>query len=1399
MKQASQSKRSNTSSNWQPPEFDPSGLRHRFGNSVLLEFVRGHGPSAILRELVQNEYDAGGSRLEVTFGDLGLEVTGTGTPIDRKGWRRLSVTLGTGSVPDLKGKVEEKANGIGSKNFGLRSLFLFGDKVYVRSNGHQTVLDLEHGTPEQPYPDPTTAGRRGVTIHVPYRTERAGHLNAFTAAAEREVLDGFAANISPTLLKLAQPDMRRSLREVIVFSAREDRRITWKQRVEQLASPKRGVTLLARRIRMTDSKMNRTNKVEEFEWQRKFELPEKFREEHIPGYFRERGSRIRVGLSLRTKRRKLHAEFPAGIVYYPIGVEHAYTGNNVSISAPFEMDSDRSEIVDPSVSPFNAWLLGLAVDMTIELLSADLFKRFGADAYRSVGTTDRSALPTYSEAVEARLKSDACWPVRGQGKGKRHNIHFAPAHDRTVVSGPSLDGFLSEDRYLHPALCEEPSVRSLANKCGVRAFTVNSLVRLRCAGKESGDLKSKYKEGEARYYYSEFPEAWKDLTKQKHCAAALDAHRKDLSGENRRDLAASETTLTAADSLAAAEDLWFVPNEISNVCPVSPDQRLHPELSQSPVLRGLCKRFNVTNWIEDVTERLAGGEAASGERLGLYKYLVSVRGRVPRRLLRVVRNSPVLLDKNGNWVSPRSITVANAAGVRRFRPALHLPHRDYAKDKALAKALRFKNKVTGDDVVRFAEIAAAHPALAQRFEQALERSKRLLTPRIINRLKSIEFLRSNDGQLRCPPDLYLDTSKNRACIGPEGPYPAGNAKTLYSKLGCRSRPKADRIVEYLATLRLNGEPPPRPDPLYPELVAALKREPRADLYEDEEILWTGDGYDTPADTLVGVNWEKIFLSNVPIVNASSTALKRAYLELGAHQRPQQRHWDRLLTSLGERYREEPLPLSGDERKAIHTAYIRCDEMPSVPSDIPWLLDDSRHLHTWSEITSGHFVIEDDQALGRELRKMGAPVSFADDANPKIVSFFRLLGVKYLTEVRKHVGQQVGELRSPPNWFREEEYVRRLGRADLGLALEAMAARDFSGNSRVLERIRGTAARLISTKRIAFADDIHVKYRVGGATVAVSATAVWEGDSIYLTWVRSRARLEGTFASLIAQECLPNSKDHGRFSDSIYRLITCEKNRDIQEYLEETRGIKWRPVSNDLDDDDEEYMSEVEEALRAAFGRKGRSPEGEAGVPPAGGDDQVKSVEEDDSKEKGDDDEALLVLPPIDEVTPHVDQPSEEWLYTPKNSTGGGWGGGGAGSPGSRNEERDREIGHRGEQIVYRLEQARVRELGYPEDRVVWVSESLPGADFDIRSVDDDGEKLFIEVKSTTGSDGKFHWSMPEFQRALQERNRYILYRVYRANERSPVVRAFRNPVSLMSRGALHLDIQSLRAEVEPSN
>jgi len=140
---------------------------------------------------VQNEYDAGGTELAMEFGQDSLIVRGNGKTIDTAGWNRLSVMLGHGLVAGAADRVEPKANGIGSKNFGLRSLFLLGDRVHVMSAGQRTVLDRTSGTLAAPLADPGSRGQPGVTLVVPYR--------------QAEALQTIAAELAPTLIKLAHP------------------------------------------------------------------------------------------------------------------------------------------------------------------------------------------------------------------------------------------------------------------------------------------------------------------------------------------------------------------------------------------------------------------------------------------------------------------------------------------------------------------------------------------------------------------------------------------------------------------------------------------------------------------------------------------------------------------------------------------------------------------------------------------------------------------------------------------------------------------------------------------------------------------------------------------------------------------------------------------------------------------------------------------------------------------------------------------------------------------------------------------------------------------------------------------------------------------------------------------
>ena len=100
----------------------------------------------------------------------------------------------------------------------------------------------------------------------------------------------------------------------------------------------------------------------------------------------------------------------------------------------------------------------------------------------------------------------------------------------------------------------------------------------------------------------------------------------------------------------------------------------------------------------------------------------------------------------------------------------------------------------------------------------------------------------------------------------------------------------------------------------------------------------------------------------------------------------------------------------------------------------------------------------------------------------------------------------------------------------------------------------------------------------------------------------------------------------------------------------------------------------------------------------------------------------------------------------------------------------------------------------PERYVIWTSRDQPGADHDIRTIDTDGRPRWLEVKSATGSDGRFEWPRQEFEKAFRERERYALWRVYRVAERTPVAKCFPNPASLLGTRQIVLELAGPTSE-----
>jgi len=1381
---------------WTRPVSADFKFDFRIGESVLVEFARAHEPAAILRELIQNEYDAGGSLLQVSFGEEGLTIKGNGEPVDRMGWRRLSVMMGTGRIAGTSERVRPKVNGIGEKNFGLRSLFVFGDELYIRSNGLQTILHRERGSLPRPIPDPASANTRGIEIFVPYRTKKVGRLDPFTYDAEAKGFENLAQAISPALLKLADLSAPKSLRGVVVSSSRLRRRIEWKQSVRHLKAAARGVTLLSRRVQMVDSKSGVDQIIEEHEWQRNFRLSPEFDLASIPGYFRRSSRSIRLGISLRTNRGRLHPDLPPGIVYYPIGVSGAYTGNAVSLNAPFDMDFDRRLLNDPTNSSINAWLLDNLAQMTIDVLKEDWFERFGANAYLAVGKIHEASVPVYAEALENRLRSTPVWPTRLSPGAKSRALEFAPATELNIPTNPRLDGFLSDARrYLHPRLIDDSVTADLALKYGAKRFSLNSLVRLFCCGKDTKDLKTKISEGESNYWYTSYPDALKGIEPQVKFLRCLDAHWSQLSSANRSDLE-SYLLMSAAGELRSAKHLRCVPAEIQDVCPLPARDRLHPELLPFVRKRRLCKKFNSNEWVRDVAARVRTGLVTDDERMALYGFILAVNGRFPSAIRAALRKAPVLRDHRNQWVSPSDITLAEALGARDIKAALHLPHPEFARNIDIAKALRFKRTITGEDLIAYAGLVAEDPSLAPACEETLSRFKRLLTRKVVAQLREIAFLISSDCSICTPKNLYLSNSVNLACVGPDAPYAGGKRTHLYRLLGCKERPDVDGILKYLSNLSEAEMPPPHPERLYPELVRALQREDKSPTaLKEEEILWTNVGYSSPAETLVGNSWTKVFASYVPCASDLIPAVRDAYLALGASMKPQLHHWTRILISIGKEHLSTAKPLSGQRRNSIREAYRGMKAPPSIPEHIPWLLDRDGRLHSTAAALSSNFLIDDEPTLSDALREVSADIGFADAAEPSLLAFFNMAGIKSLADVRQRVGQTIGSRRAAPPWFDETKALDGLTKHTFLDAVETIVLHNFGTLAGAREHFQAATRRLRYVRRIEFVETLTARYRVGDSTVSVPVRAACKNGVVYLTFVRSRSEMNGLLASLVAEEYLDRVSDQRSLADGVYRLLTSDSDRDLRGYLH-SRGIrqKSRYVANQDDemdqaiDEQEQDAEAIHSALVRSFetameqSRRPTDPETPVPNPSAGG-------------TNGNDLPETTPLPPIEDVKPVISDPTPGWSYRERSKirTSGGW----TRPPTGRTLEWDREVGRRGEEIILQIERSRVRNLGLLEDRVRWIAKEFAAADFDILSVDNDGEELTIEVKSTTGADGRFHWSRAEFQRALRDRERYVLYRVYRATSCAPVVRAFRDPIAKLASGILRLDIEVFHGELEP--
>ncbi len=1356
--------------------------------------MAGHTPGDVLRELVQNEFDGGGGRLNVTFGTDALDVVGNGRNITSDGWKRLSVIVGTGRVvgDDEGDRVAPKTNGIGSKNFGLRSLFLFGNEIFVRSGGHVCVLDLrtlETGTVR----DAAWRGGEGVRLRVPFRQEAFEMLEPFTVEHEVRAFEIMASGMLATLVKLALPGRRPGLREVILRSMRSERTLIWRQNAESLRSPKKDISVVRRVGKLLDSCASAQERrdFEELEFAGAVQIPDGYADRAYPAYFTAGDGLIRIAVSVPLARRRLDKGRP-GHFHYPLQATDARTGCLIGVSAPFELDNDRSSLLD---NKWNVWLMDEAARLTVELLTGDWFDRFGSAAFQALDRTNLASPSRFIEEVERRLREQACWPTRAAGTER-----FAKASQVVVVADPALDGFLSSSRYLDPALVTDETTRILAISAGAGKFTLSSLVRLRCAGADARHLKTTLENGEANWQYDPYEASVRDAVRQAAIATALTTLSKQLSRPNRDDLSSTASTLTAMGDLRPASELVLVPPEIWDVCPEPLENRLHSSLVQHRAISGLCRKFDEQTWIVEAADRASSGTIDEAEREVLYARVLDGKTHLGRRALTAIRKSPVVRNQRGEWTAPTDMVSLRGEVAKFMAPVVSAPSKEMAATPSLLAKLKIRNRLVAKDLVACAAQIAQRPESAERFERLLADNQRLITSAAAKQLLNVPFLLAKSGAVAAPASLHMDTSANRLSIADDARLVAGSNGALYRRLGVREHPAVDTLLQTIAKARSRSEPPALPEIIYPAIVAGLARERRPKSeFENSPILWVGGAYRAPSNVLVGTHIPRLFDGVVPVLRRSDE-LASAYVALGATPQASEKHWTTFFRHAHNQWNGEPLAIQ--RKRVLMESYRQRGShgLPDGLDKLKCLLARNGLLYSVDELRAQALVENDFPALADALAASGSTLGVVDITDQSR-SFFLRLGIRPLSSIAGSGSPVFGVPAAKPLWFKlhhNDLLVAMMRRPIFSRALHEVALQQrhaFPGFSPTDPD--DLARRLDNINGVAFFSHISREYSVGTSKAFMPVEAAIGDGVVGLVAPRTKLDFQQLIAQTLAEAAgAANVAQARALSTAFLPFVLCRTAEDIAVYLErmgiDMRG--WdRADEPELDFDDasvEELGEEIVRQVMHALHTGGGSAEGNA--------DGSAVQETRPSPPPRSLSPGAVPLPSIDNVELTITRASDR-ILEPRSSQSGGSGWSGGWTPRTIAEmEQDREVGLRGEELVYRMEIERVRDAGHPdpESAVIWTSRNDPGADHDIRSVDEAGRPRWIEVKSTTGNDGRFDWSRKEFEKAMRERDRYELWRVYRAASTAPVAKCFRNPAKMLGESGLQFELGNLRACVE---
>jgi hypothetical protein len=122
------------------------------------------------------------------------------------------------------------------------------------------------------------------------------------------------------------------------------------------------------------------------------------------------------------------------------------------------------------------------------------------------------------------------------------------------------------------------------------------------------------------------------------------------------------------------------------------------------------------------------------------------------------------------------------------------------------------------------------------------------------------------------------------------------------------------------------------------------------------------------------------------------------------------------------------------------------------------------------------------------------------------------------------------------------------------------------------------------------------------------------------------------------------------------------------------------------------------------------------------------------------------------------------------------------------QEKRRITGMKGELFVMRYEKSKLMKIGRPDlaEKVEQISKVVVNAGFDIKSFDEHGKPMRIEVKARDDMIPQFEITRNELNMAKKYGRSYWLYMVRNVN-RKPILKIYQNPRRLIDSGDISIE------------